>query len=121
MTSSGIELRDASTSVHMKYVELDRALRAMQPYHPLSLSFYEPINGGDRYAWLKGLSLSFPMALLKVHVGGNFGVLVWALKRDSEYMETDCEDIQDAMKLVLPVVPQVRPPLLECIFASTRT
>lgn len=109
MKSTGIELRDPCASMNGKYADVDKALRGMQPYHPLSLSFYEPVNGVERFAWLQGLALSFPMALLKVHVGGTFGVLAWALRRDEDHMESDCQDVQEALRMIQPVVPKVHP------------
>lgn len=105
---SGFEFREACRSVHMKYIGVEKALKGCQPYHPLSLSYFEPTNYSERYWWLKNISLSFPVALLKFAVGGTLGVLVWVLKRDEAVMELgDHQEIEDAQNLVRPIVPRV--------------
>lgn len=105
---SGIEFREASGAVQINYINVEKALKGCQPYHPLSLSYFEPTNYSERYWWLKNISLSFPVALLKFAVGGTLGVLVWVLKRDAAVMELgDHAEIEDAQNLVRPIVPRV--------------
>lgn len=106
---AGIEYRAASTAMHVKYCEVDKAMRGLQPYHPLSLTFYEPTNHCERYRFLRDLMVSVPIALLKITVGGAFGVMVWAMKRDQDMIAIgDIEEIEAARALVMPVVPRVQ-------------
>lgn len=107
-TVSGIDFREAVTAPPLKYMEIEKALKSLQPYHPLSLTYFEPTDRAERYRWLCGLQLSFPIALLKVAVGSTFGVLVWAMKRDEDLIAVgDQEEISVAQSLVQPLVPKV--------------
>lgn len=107
-TRTGIELRAATTRVQHKYVELEKALGAYQPYYPLSLTFFEPTNGSDRYIWLQSLQLSFPIGLLKIPVGGTLGVLVWVMRRDDgSAADDEAQLLEDARSLIQPLIPEV--------------
>lgn len=109
MLPAGIEFRDANQAMHNKYIEIDKAMKCLQPYHPLSLTFFEPTNHSERYRWLRDLALSFPVVLLKFTVGGAFGVLVWAMQRDADLVEIgDAEEIEAARALIQPVIPRVK-------------
>lgn len=110
--SKGVELREATKAMKIKYIEVDKALKGLLAYHPLSLTFFEPTGHSERYRWLRDLQVSFPVALLKMTVGGVFGVLVWIMKRDEDLIELGDEDeIKDAEALIRPAVPRVRPAL----------
>lgn len=102
------DFREATTAVALKYVELDLAMRAYAPYSPLALTFFEPANSSERYHWLLNLRLSYPIAIIKVVVGGSLGVLAWVLKRDEDMIEIcDCEELEEARRLIEPIVPNV--------------
>lgn len=68
MITSGVDFRDATSAVHMKYIEVDKALKCCQAYYPLSLSLFEPTNYSERFRWLRDFALSYPIALLKFSV-----------------------------------------------------
>lgn len=105
------DFRNATAVVKLKYSDLDKVVSGYQPYHPVSLSFFEPVNLSERYHWLMGLELSFPIALLKVAVGGSLGTLVWVVKRDESIFGiedgNDEDDLEDARRLLQPLVPKV--------------
>lgn len=110
---AGIEFKEASHAMHGKYCAIDKALKGLQPYHPLSLTFFEPANHSERYRWLRDIALSVPIVLLKVSVGGSFGVLCWAMKRDPDTLEIgDTAEIEAARLLIQPVIPRVNIHLL---------
>lgn len=106
--SAGVIVRDRSTTVNMKYIEFEKALKAFRPYHPLSTTFFEPTNSSERFVWHRDLVLSFPIAIVRFPVGGSLGVLVWVMKRDEDEIALgDHEEIQSAMELVRPAIPNV--------------
>lgn len=76
--SGAPDVRGATNAVPLKFVEVDQALKAYAPYHPLSLTYFEPSNASERFFWLQQLRLSFPIALIKVPIDrgmlGNFGM-----------------------------------------------
>lgn len=78
VTSSGIDFHDATLSVHRRYTELEKVLRTYAEYSPLSLTFFEPANVSERFYWLQNLRLSFPVALVKVAIGGSDTSAHWA-------------------------------------------
>lgn len=103
------DFREPTNAVEFKYWELDQAMRAYAPYSPLCLTFYEPQNASERYYWLQHLRLSFPIAIIKVVVGGSLGILAWVLKRDQDMVDIgDSEELEEARRLIEPIVPQVR-------------
>lgn len=103
------DFREPTVAVQLKYLDLDLAMKAYAPYSPLALTFYEPPNASERYFWLQSLRLSFPIAIIKVVVGGSLGVLAWVLKRDPDMIDIgDGEELEEARRLIEPVVPQVR-------------
>lgn len=115
--SNSVDARPATNAIHFKYVELDRSLNAYPSYKPLSLTFYEPANSADRYRWLHDMKLSFPIALLKVAIGGPIGTLIWIVKRDVDMMEIgDEEEIQDALSAIQPLIPQAMSSLLPVVW-----
>jgi hypothetical protein len=98
--------REATDAVKEKYTALDLQLSSLQPYHPLSLTPFEPIVRTERYEWLKGLNLSFPIAILRADVGGNIGTLAWALRRDDSATD-ELTLLDDARQLIEPLIPQL--------------
>lgn len=109
-STSAIDYRNATTAVQRKYTETEKALLTYQPYHPMSLTYFEPVNSSERYHWLRGLELSVPTALLKEHIGGSIGILAWLVRRDPEKMNTvgDEQELEEARAMIKPVLPQVR-------------
>lgn len=108
LTAKGIETRSATWGVSLKYTEVERTLLSFQPYHPISLTFFEPVNSAERYHWLAGLQLSVPIAMIKAQVGGSLGTLVWILRRDQDEMENGDESaLHEAQSLIQPLIPQV--------------
>lgn len=105
-----VDLRDGTKAVSTKYIELDQALNAYQPYHPVSLTYFEPTSLTERFNWLQKLQLSHPTALLKVPVGGNLGTLAWVVKRDPTLMEHEGDELElgEARDLLRPMIPQVK-------------
>lgn len=110
MPTAGIDFREATVKMHIKYANVDKAIRGgLQPYHPLSLTFYEPLDGQERFRWLRDLQLSVPVALLKVAVGAQVGILAWVMKRDPDIAEIgDIEEVEAARVLIQPLIPRVR-------------
>ena len=109
---------EATSSVNMKYNELDMAVGSLQPYHPLSLTGFEPTSKNERYDFLMGLALSMPCAILKVDVGGAIGTLNWVLKRDVSLLDADSGQLEDARTLLQPVIPQIHSRALRRQFAT---
>lgn len=107
--NKSIEFRDPVAAVQTRYTDLEKALQAYMPYHPLSLGVFEPANVSERFYWLQHLQLSCPIALLKAVVGGSLGILTWVVKRDADMVGIgDLEEIEAARTLIEPLIPQVR-------------
>ena len=108
LTDSGAPIFiKATDAVRPKYVELDGALKIMRPYYPLSLTPFEPVVQSERYEYIRTLQLSMPTVMLKAPVGGAIGTLHWIMWRETDDDASDASEIEDARKLIQPLIPTI--------------